>query len=440
MASAGHAHWSSFKGSSPLRGAGVARPPRSGLAMLAFLLALPFLAAVVEGRTDPNTGRIRLLHIGLAFLRPDHPDPVFMMDPKIDLTMVPAFESVMDMDEVRRMIRLYLPRTRNQLDGGYDLVLIDGVDAFHIRDEFLKWVADLVQDSDLGFVMSDSGSGWSFAGSGTSWYITSVERILPVDDAPGREAASPGYAENNFRLVPVDTGHELMRNIPWDEMRFIAMNRPTARPGSRIVAMMSDEKAVNRGKPAIVFADYPSGGRSVAYIFTWHTMVGAPLILEFYRWKWHYDVLVHAIYWPAGEPIPEDLALVHSIRDFIGQLYYSRIYVLSVVDFAEATGADLRQIEIKLGSLEARRREIDRLYVDNEMETCHALCLQLAASYDHLIEETLKAKDRALFWIFVAEWSVVTAASMVTGAVVWTVLVRRRLYREAGVTRIRMDC
>ncbi len=392
--------------------------------------------ASASARTDPETGKIRLLHIGLAFLRPDHPDPVFRRDPKIDLTMVPAFSTVMEMQEMQRVMRLYLPRSKEELEQKHDLVLIDGVDAFHIKDQFLRWISELVLESNLSFVMSDSGSGWSFAGSGTDWYITSIEPILSVDDRPGREAAAPGYIENSFQLVPVDPAHELMRGIPWNEVWFLAMNRPTERPGAKVIARMSPNRPVNRDKPVIAYFDFPGGGRSASYILTWHTMVDTPSILEFYRWKWHYDVLVHMIYWPAREPIPEDLEVVHEVRELFTALYYSRVFVISTLEFADKAGADTRDLELELGRLDGDRRQIDHLYIENEMAECRELALNVRDAYEDLIEKALRAKDRALFWVFVIEWVAVAATSMGTGVVVWTLLVRRRLYREVGQTRV----
>ena len=413
---------------------------RWGAARLGFIALLTLaLAGDALGRTDPRTGRIRLLHIGLAFLRPDHPDPVFLMDPKIDLTMVPAFSTVMETDEIRRMMRLYMPRTKQEVSEGLDLILIDGVDAYNVNPEFLSWTTDLVLTTDLSFVMSDSGSGWSFAGSGTDWYGTNIEPILSVDDQPGREAASPSFLANSFKMVPVDPGHELMRNIPWNEVGFVAMNRPTARPGAKVIARMSGERTMNKGKPAIAYIDFPGGGRSASYIFTWHTMVDTSLVLEFYRWRWHYDVLVHMIYWPCLQPIPEDLLLVHSVRQLFTDVYLSRVFVTSTLDFAEKAGANLRDIEVELSEIDRARMAIDDLYIENEMDDCYELCLELMEDYKAIIGRTLRAKDRALFWIFLAEWAVVTSTGIVMGLLAWTLMVKRRLYREVGRTRLISD-
>lgn len=407
--------------------------------LIAIILLICFLfMGGTAAKTDPGSGRVRLLHIGMAFLKPQFPDSVFLRDPKIDLTMVPSVEWTMENDEIQRTLRLYLPRNKKELDGKYDLVLIDGIDAWHLKQDFSYWVVDLVRESDLGFVMCESGTGWSFAGSGTSWYITPIGEILSVDDVPGREVDPSRAWQSRFHLVPVDPDHELMRNIPWEQAEFHAFNRPTERLGTRVVAGMSGDIPDNRGKPAIVYLDYPNGGRSVSYIFTIHTGADAPHIVDFYNWRWHYDVLVHLIYWPAKEPIPGDLALVHAVRELISKLYFTRLYVISTVDFADRVGANLRDIELKLAELEKMRKGVDSLYIDNRMEECHDLLLGLGTSYDNLINRALMAKDRAMLWIFVVEWAVVAATSMITGAAVWMLLVERRLYRDVERTRLRV--
>jgi len=51
--------------------------------------------------------------------------------------------------------------------------------------------------------------------------------------------------------------------------------------------------------------------------------------------------------------------------------------------------------------------------------------------------DAVRLKDQALFWVYVSEWLTVTAASMLGGVMIWTLMVRRRMYRAVEVTRIR---
>ena len=45
-------------------------------------------------------------------------------------------------------------------------------------------------------------------------------------------------------------------------------------------------------------------------------------------------------------------------------------------------------------------------------------------------------KDEALFWVYATEWLVVSATGILCGFVLWTFMVRRKLYREIEVTRL----
>jgi hypothetical protein len=52
--------------------------------------------------------------------------------------------------------------------------------------------------------------------------------------------------------------------------------------------------------------------------------------------------------------------------------------------------------------------------------------------------EVTRAKDEALLWVYITEWCALLATLMTSSYVVWTLMVRRRLYREAGVSRLHL--
>jgi hypothetical protein len=47
----------------------------------------------------------------------------------------------------------------------------------------------------------------------------------------------------------------------------------------------------------------------------------------------------------------------------------------------------------------------------------------------------MELKDRALFWVYLTEWSAVTGTLLASGFLVYDLLVKRRLYREVDTTR-----
>ena len=55
---------------------------------------------------------------------------------------------------------------------------------------------------------------------------------------------------------------------------------------------------------------------------------------------------------------------------------------------------------------------------------------------DRVEDEAVKAKNQALLWIYAIEWLVVTGTLMIGGFILWSLMVRRKLYREVDVSRV----
>jgi hypothetical protein len=55
---------------------------------------------------------------------------------------------------------------------------------------------------------------------------------------------------------------------------------------------------------------------------------------------------------------------------------------------------------------------------------------------DEASEKAYKLKDEALLWVYVTEWLVVASTGMICGFILWTVMVRRSLYREIDQTKL----
>ncbi len=380
-------------------------------------------------RTDPETNVIRLLHIGKAWYRPGNPGPTFLQDPRIDWNPVPAHAWSMG-EEAFRMLRLYLPRSKNRFLDEFDVVAIGGMEALHLRPDFQAWLKEGMEQEGIGLVMSDDSSSFGTSGSHTSWYVVPLGDLLPVDDKP--VGGSPYGDEVAFHVVPVIPGHEFTRNIPWEEVWFEANNRPWPKPGSTTVTRMSEEHALNRNKVQMVYWDLGSAeGRSVAWIHAWNY---SP---DFWRWRFAHDVIAHVIYFTARFPIPEDLVLIHTIRNRIRDYYFSRLYALSTIEFADKFKANIRPVEVMLEEAEEKKRESDRLFLDQDYEQSASVMDALLADIQEIIDEAVRAKDRAMIWLFAIEWLAVSATSLLTGALIWTLMVRRRLYREVGETRLR---
>ena len=78
----------------------------------------------------------------------------------------------------------------------------------------------------------------------------------------------------------------------------------------------------------------------------------------------------------------------------------------------------------------------ESLYMNHEYEGASNKINEIDERITELHEETIRLKDRALFWIYMVEWAVTTGSGLLAGFVLWTLMVKRRLYRDVGATRM----
>jgi hypothetical protein len=110
-----------------------------------------------------------------------------------------------------------------------------------------------------------------------------------------------------------------------------------------------------------------------------------------------------------------------------------------MIDFIDKFNANTRPIELMLDEVRPIREEAEKLYNEQSYVESGQMLENAIARFDEIYNEALRLKDQALFWVYVIEWMSVTAVSMITGVVLWTLMVRRRLYREVATTRRTVD-
>ena len=138
----------------------------------------------------------------------------------------------------------------------------------------------------------------------------------------------------------------------------------------------------------------------------------------------------------AGLPYPKDLELVHLIRERFVAYQQRRKATYAVIDFVQRFGARTVRVERRLDSMTDLYREAARDYLQSRYEEASARLDELFSQFPEIDSELIKAKQRALMWIYIVEWSTVSAASLICGLILWSIMVRRRLYREVSTTRM----
>jgi hypothetical protein len=146
-------------------------------------------------------------------------------------------------------------------------------------------------------------------------------------------------------------------------------------------------------------------------------------------------VTSNLVYQVARVAIPEDTTLIMRLRKQLIKYFSMRRYVISVIDFADKFGANLRRAEKALKDSDDDRKQVIGLYLEGEHQKSLASLESALAELDVVTDLALRAKDEALFWVYVIEWFTVSGTAMLAGAVLWTLMVRKTVYREVGITR-----
>lgn len=395
------------------------RPGMLNVAALALALQLclqPILAANPPAR-DPNTGLIRIMYVGDCFSYGRTPFNYYKEEPAFSISGVPNDY----LASPQRAMRQYVPRTYQDGVDRYDTILLSDAQVALFGVELQSWFRQGVIEAGQGLLMI--GGYHSFGGypGRNPWSGSSVEEVLPVTCLDGMTLSTYLF------LVPVDEGNPFCTSLPWKEAKpFLGMN---------MVQMRESAKEVMSAKgyswPLLVYWEVGRGS-GIA-----HTPDLTPGWGEqFTMWEYYPDYVCNLIYLLARLGIPQDPDLMHVIRTVLHNYHQQRAVLISLTEFVERFGANSVPIQEGLVRIQEMKEEADSLYLAQDYAGVLPKMDEVSLAVERLEQEALRLKDRALIWIFVVEWFAVTGTLMVSGYALWSLMVRRRLYREVRVTRL----
>jgi hypothetical protein len=111
--------------------------------------------------------------------------------------------------------------------------------------------------------------------------------------------------------------------------------------------------------------------------------------------------------------------------------------ITSTIEFADRFGAGMSKTEKGLGDLNVQHRGAMDAYLEQDWVTTSELLVGLLDGTIEVNELATQELNRALIWVYVINWLVVTATFMFSGFVLWTLMVKRRLYKEISTTSLR---
>ncbi len=410
------------------------------LGVVSILISTPTGFSASEPKVDPQTGRIRTLFIGDPFIRPGFPTPALLEDPKIQLTRIEAELGYMvivgtsnPVATMQRFLRLYMPRSESNLIENYDAVIITAIRSDDVRMDFQLWVKRAVEQRGFGLLMSDDPVSFGACPTvwtplvGSPWDPTPVGSVLPV-----YQTEHVSKRDHLFRILPREP-NPITDGLPWDNSPLMwNHNRPRAKEGAKVLAVTTDETvaADPKNEPVLVYWDIEAG-RTLAFVWDW----GGNGITGLYLWEYWKDFMTRLVYFIARAAIPPDVSLTHTLRGKISQYALEKGMVFSLIEFADTFGANTNFLNTKLAEVDELRQNVDRLWIEEDFYSCLPAIDEALASLEAVMEDAVKAKDRALLWVYMIEWLTVLGTSAIVGIILWSLMIRRRLYRQVATTR-----
>jgi len=403
------------------------------LCLLCGFIALA-LAPIAHALED---GRIGVLYVGCMLRsRPFWDmryDPLFSMSfvqaTLRDLAAFGPAQQAAGESAVYRLVRLYMPRTYQQMASRFDVIVLSNANREAVGPSNIEMLARGVREKGMGLFM---GGGWeSFGGSFArpSWGDTSIGELLPTNVVTDTWVEYPRYG---IFLVVTGLDHEFVGSLSWNKrlsfMTNCHHNLVTPKPGAEVLAHI--ESMGYRDHPAMIDWEVGNGTRVFAYTSE---------IAFFYMdepWEYAIDFGCNLMIYLNRRPVPQDMNLVHSLRSKMQEVSMEKSLLLTLLEFCDRFGANTAKIILKIDELDRMASSARPLYLQLRFEETLDTYRQVDEALGKLEGEAMKLKDRTLRWVYVIEWLAVTGTALICAFVLWSTMVRRRLYREVRTTRL----
>ncbi len=354
------------------------------------------------------------------------PFPVLSQEPLLSVTAVYACTVTQTLDTIKRSVRNYMPRTYAKFLEDDVVVLCDAnKDAF--RTDHFRWMRDGVLDEGQGLVMVGGAESFADIGGYPSWKPTEVADILPCE----MMEASLSFSGGSIQVL--DEADEFIKSLPFDRLGsygfFYDSNNIEPRSRARLIAALVRPL---RTYPFLIWWDIGKG-RTMAQSAGWQPVAGN----VFRTWEYYGDYAINMMLFLAGRKLPEDLEMVYIVRRRMREMHESISMIYSVIDMVEKFGGSGQSLNEMVAEMGEQNDRAKALYFEGDLDRsleAFAVAQQMA---EETMVEALEVRDAAAFWIFMTEWAAVTGTSLLAGSLVWLLMVRRRLYREVAITRLR---
>ncbi len=343
------------------------------------------------------------------------------------------------LEDIRKALRIYMPRSYKQYLF-YDVTILSDTNRPIFGPYLHSWPKDAVLDYGKGLLMvgGHESFGAILAHADCTWLGDSVMDVLPVkiplsgplwvDGGARIEVTPQGFANPFIASLPYKPLPEYMR-IGTDG------NIVIQKEGSTLLARWVSARYGN--PPCYVTWDIGKG-RTYAMMHDWTP--GGGWIMS--RWEYYGDYAINLMLYLAKRPLPADPLVAHKYRQLVHSLSVGKSTLYSLVDFVESFGGNARPVMKEMDVFDSIVKDAAEHYLNSDFSGALAKAQEANSKLKTMENLAIEVKNKALFWVYMVEWLSVLAVSLISGMLIWGLMVRRRMYKEVrtvkGITR-RLD-
>jgi hypothetical protein len=337
-------------------------------------------------------------------------------------------------DALMKMIRLYFPRTYNDMKT-YDLIMLVSPEYYLFTPKQDQWMYDAIREGAGG--LNDASVFSIISGIAESWASSLTQQAFP-NDAPAVTAKGAGQALSNlFRImINRDAPEPILTSfIPFGvEISCTGPSRKVIhRQGSSVLAWQLGNFAEPKVDYLVAWS-YEEGRTITSGDFLdtgWFQYPTNPSLNQYSP-----DIIMNMVLWLTKRNLIQDIEIFHRIKSSFRD-YRTRIAILiSLKDFIERFGANTGKVQREVDALEEIYDKATEAYLDQDLVEADKNMDDGFARFPRAEEIGREAKDTALLWVYAVEWLVTTSTLFISGTILWTLMVRRRMYRDVKATRL----
>ncbi len=371
----------------------------------------------------------------------------FDADPLVSYVLIPTDIDILSgqgvagevllADRWRRYVRIYFPKNRRELVEGFEfLVFPDGyLDPFTSAQ--IEDMRCAVEEGMGSFVTMGGDLSGPSKKSYPGWKSSVLSDILPVELVDKMDQDGSGFKVKVEKMEPA----LISMFIPLGIERVTGSGGFTdlyPKPGTTIWGrMVLLALSKGDGNPWLVSRRYgPEGGYSWAIAddldHPWWSSVHSRGENEYGM-----DLFLNILLFSTGRNLPDDILLLHEVRDRYWRHNQRKELLLSLLEFVDRFGANTRSLQGQIEEVDRLKLESFEFYRLQEYENAISRMDEARDRISAISDGAVELKETALFWVYLTEWCVVAGTSFAVGLVTYALLVKRGLYREVKVTRSR---